>query len=132
MSDPRQIPQLTFGPISSDEVTDLTEALREQGVTDPQFARQQLGGFRVGDPGTQTVVIILAEPAIIALGAFLMKKRTRKTVRYSARVDYPDGRVVQQELEVTNSDSAPPDAKVFEALQGLLQPPSGSDAELAE
>ena len=132
MSDPRQTPQLTFGPIYSDEVAALTAALCEQDVTDPQFARQPLGGFRVGDPGTLTVVITLAEPAIIALGAFLMKKRTRKTVRYFARVDYPDGRVVQQELETTNSGSAPPDAKVVEALRGLLQPPSGSDAKLTK
>ncbi len=132
MRKPQQVPQLTVGPIFSDEVSELTEALREQGVSDPQFARQSLGGFRVGDPGTLTVTMLLAQPAVIALGAFLMKRRTRKTMRYSARVDYPDGRVVQQELVVTDSDSAPPDAGVLEALQGLLQTPPGGNAELPQ
>jgi hypothetical protein len=111
-------PTLEIGPFSEQEGEELAADLRDAGV-ECELERSELGGFKAGDPMSIAAIVLLTSTAITAITAFLLKKRRRVGVRYTANVTLPDGTKFNETFEMNSSESEAPNADVVAVLERM-------------
>lgn len=109
---------------------DLVASLQDQ--PDYSLREPRLDPRRLGEPATLILELALGVLAARTLAAYLLKRRTRSSVRHVIEVHLPSGEVRREifELEVSNDD--PPDRQTLEALSALLDLPLRSLEESAD
>ena len=113
--------RMSVGPLDDDDIDDLRTALAAQGVDCVDVERSSIPSRRLGDPAAAVLVVALTNAAIAGLTAFLLKHRQRGTVRYSLQVEFADGTMLRESLDLETSDSSPPDAEVIKRLSELMR-----------
>lgn len=58
------------------------------------------------EPGTVLAVVLLTPPALVALSAWLLKRRHRKTVEIATEIVRPDGTIQSLTIRIRMSESS--------------------------
>jgi len=128
--------KITLLDLDSADVQDITRELEDQA---PGLLPESVPGSRYGDPTTLLLAIVVAQPAIRALAAWILKQRRKKKVELRARVLYKDGTEVERTASILFSESDPPQAEVIkqivdglglsaESVKGLLDGGTGGQS----
>ena len=109
--------KITLLDVDNADVQDITNALEGSpaGLTP-----ERLSGDRYGEPGTIALALVAAQPVILALAAWILKRRRKQRVEVRAKVLYTDGTEVERSVTITFSESEAPDAAAIKQLvEGL-------------
>jgi hypothetical protein len=105
--------KITLLDVDNADVQDITNALEGSPAG---LIPEKLPGDRYGDPGTIALALVVAQPVILALAAWILKRRRKQRIEIRGRVLYTDGTEVERSVTVTISESEAPDAAVIKQL----------------
>ncbi len=117
--------KITFLDLDSADVQDITRELEGHA---PGLMPESVPGSRYGEPTTILLAVVVAQPVIRALAAWLLKQRRKKKITLRAKVLYADGTEVERSAVISFSESDPPQAEVIKQLTDGL----GLSAESVE
>src|SRR5271155_698910 len=105
--------KMTLVDLDNADVRDICNELDGQpaGLTP-----ETVPGERYGEPGTILLALAVAEPTLLALTAWLLKRRRRQTVTVRSRVLLNDGTEFEKSVSINISDSEAPSADVLRQL----------------
>ena len=109
--------KITLLDVDNADVQDITNALEDApaGLTP-----ERLPGDRYGEPGTIALALVAAQPVILALAAWILKRRRKQWIEVRGKVLYTDGTEIERSVTITISESEAPDAAVIKQLvEGL-------------
>jgi len=113
--------EFALGPLADDDIDLLLAAFDEQPNDAYRVVTEETDGYRVGDPGTLVVIVVVSNATIGALAAFLAKRRRRSRVRYTLEITDPDGSTRRECLELDTSESEAPPAELVAQLSLLTR-----------
>jgi hypothetical protein len=105
--------KITFLDLDNADVQDITRELEGNA---PGLMPESVPGSRYGEPTTILLAVVVAQPVIKALAAWLLKQRRKKKITLRAKVLYADGTEVERSAVISFSESDPPEAAVIKQL----------------
>jgi hypothetical protein len=110
--------KITLLDLDNADVADITRALHGQA---DGLRPESVPASRYGEPTTTILLaVIVAQPVMRALAAWVLKKRRKQKVEVRARVAYSDGTEVERTAVITFSASESPEVDVIKQLaEGL-------------
>jgi hypothetical protein len=81
-----------------------------------RFETDPLDRALYGDLALATAIVIVSLAALRVLAVHLAKKRKEQTMRYTVKVEEPDGQKKELTIEVNSSSSELPDAQILKQL----------------
>jgi hypothetical protein len=105
--------RMTLLDLDNADVRDICNELDGQpaGLTP-----ETVPGERYGEPGTILLALAVAVPTLLALSAWILKRRRKQTVTLRTKVLFSDGTEFEKSLTINISESEAPSAEVMKQL----------------
>lgn len=105
--------KMTLLDLDNADVRDICNELDGQpaGLTP-----ETVPGERYGEPGTILLALAVAVPTLLALSAWILKRRRKQTVTLRTKVLFSDGTEFEKSLTINISESEAPSAEVMKQL----------------
>ncbi|ALG06404.1 hypothetical protein AOZ06_05220 [Kibdelosporangium phytohabitans] len=119
--------KITLLNLDSADIQDITRALEGQA---PGLVPEAASGDRYGEPSTIILALVVAQPVISALAAWLLKHRRKQKIQIRAKVLHADGTEVERTATIILTDSDAPEASVVEQIVNGLDLTRGAGKDL--
>ncbi|GIH16108.1 hypothetical protein [Rugosimonospora africana] len=105
--------KLTLLDVDNVDVQDIMGALDDKSAG---LRPEPITGDRYGEPGTIALALVVAQPVLLALAAWILKHRRKQQLEVRAKVLHADGSEVERLVKFTFTESESPNATVMKQL----------------